>query len=125
MNRSEVEELEDKAMEEEKEKKQLPALYFFDKSTLAWLTLGLLIGLLPSFLGGKGHHEKSIVAGSFVRGPWTQDVLELLRGYRWNPWKGEGLPLLNEYENIKLFLSCNMKRQLHCSEPRHKSQVHS
>jgi len=60
VNRSEVEEVEDK------EKKQLPALYFFDKSTLAWLTIGLLIG-------------------SFVRGPWTQDVLELLRGYRWNP----------------------------------------
>ena len=85
MNRSEVEELEDKAMEQEQEKKQLPPLYFFDKSTLAWLTIGLLIGHLPSFLGGKGHREKSFVAGSFVRGPWTQDVLELLRGYRWNP----------------------------------------
>ena len=85
VNRSEVEELEDKAMEEEKEKKQLPPLCFFDKSTLAWLILGLLIGHLPSFLGGKGHREKSIVAGSFLRGPWTQDVLELLRGYRWNP----------------------------------------
>lgn len=86
MNRSEVEELEDKAMEEEKEKKQLPALYFFDKSTLAWLILGLFIGHLPSCIGAKGHYcEKSIVTGSFVRGPWTQDVLELLRGYRWNP----------------------------------------
>ena len=85
MNRSEVEKLEDKAMQGEKEKKQLPALHFFDKSTLAWLALGLVIGHLPSFLGGKGHREKSIVAGSFLRGPWTQDMVEILRGYRWNP----------------------------------------
>ena len=78
MNRSEVEE-----MEEEKEKKQLPALHLFDKTTLAWLTIGLVIGHLPSLR--SGHHEKGFVAGSFVRGPWTQDVLEILRGYRWNP----------------------------------------
>ena len=87
VNRSEVEEVEDKMrMQEErelKEKNMMLPLGFFDKSTLAWLTLGLVIGHLP-FLGGNDHHEKSIVAGSFVGGPWTQDVVEILRGYRWN-----------------------------------------
>jgi len=69
VNRSEVEEVEDKMrMQEErelKEKNMMLPLGFFDKSTLAWLTLGLVIG-------------------SLVGGPWTQDVVEILRGYRWN-----------------------------------------
>ena len=59
VNRSEVEEVEDKKrMQEErelKEKNMMLPLGFFDKSTLVWLTLGLVIGHLP-FLGGNDHH---------------------------------------------------------------------
>ena len=81
MNRSEVEMLEENAMQvEEKEKNQLQAFDLFDKTTLAWLTVGLLLGHLPLLL-----RAKTFVAGSFLRGPWTQDVVEILRGYRWNP----------------------------------------
>jgi len=67
VNTSEEEALEEIGMQERqlKHKNMLPAFGFFDKSTLAWLTVGLIIG-------------------SFVRGPWTQDVVEILRGYRWN-----------------------------------------
>jgi len=69
VNTPEEEELEDFKIQEEerqlKHKNMLPAFGFFEKSTLAWLTVGLVIG-------------------SFVRGPWTQEMVEILRGYRWN-----------------------------------------
>ena len=51
VNRSEVEMLKENAMQvEEKEKNQLQA---FDKTTLAWLTVGLLLGHLPPLLRAK------------------------------------------------------------------------
>ena len=45
VNRSEVGMLEEKAMQIEEKEKNL-----FDKTTFAWLTVGLLIGHLPPLL---------------------------------------------------------------------------
>ena len=51
VNTPEEEELEDfKIQEEERHKNMLPAFGFFEKGTLAWLTVGLVIGHLPSLV---------------------------------------------------------------------------
>ena len=49
VNTSEEEALEEIGMQERqlKHKNMLPAFGFFDKSTLAWLTVGLIIGHQP------------------------------------------------------------------------------
>lgn len=52
--------------DEERTKKMTFAPGSFDKSTLAWLSLGVILG-------------------SVMKGSWTQDVAEMWRGYRWNP----------------------------------------
>ena len=49
-------------------------------SSVAWLCLGLIIGWLQKFLANIEQTSLGCTFGA----PWTEDLMDLIRGYRWN-----------------------------------------